>query len=313
MAVRPPAKLPPGLSKRAKIIISVVIALAVIVGLLGIFSSILVDYWWYQETHYSEVFWTTWRTRALMFTIFGFIAAVIVVGNAVLAYRLRPAFRPMTAEQQNLERYRVALEPRRRLMVVVSAIVVLLFAGYAAQGMWQVYLQWRNGTSFGVKDPQFGLDISFFTFDLPFYRFVLTFLFVLIGLAAAAAAGVHYLYGGLRINTPGQRLTNAARVHLTVLLGTFVLLKAGGYWLDRYDLDFSDRGPVTGASNADVNAMLRILFSRLGQPHIGPPNAYSFNVPSVRASGAITVERGAGKTLKDAMAQRVMKGKGGPE
>jgi excinuclease UvrABC ATPase subunit len=42
--------------------------------------------------------------------------------------------------------------------------------------------------------------------------------------------------------------------------------------------------------------MLRILFSRLGTPHIGPPNAYSFNVPSVRASGAITVDRGAGKT-----------------
>src|SRR5205085_1477585 len=46
----------------------------------------------------------------------------------------------------------------------------------------------------------------------------------------------------------------------------------------------------------DANAMLRILFSRLGKPYIGPPNAYSFNVPSVRASGSITVERGAGKT-----------------
>src|SRR5436305_6097739 len=46
----------------------------------------------------------------------------------------------------------------------------------------------------------------------------------------------------------------------------------------------------------DAYAMLRILFSRLGQPHIGPPNAYSFNDPSVTASGAITVERGAGRT-----------------
>src|SRR5437763_6864523 len=46
----------------------------------------------------------------------------------------------------------------------------------------------------------------------------------------------------------------------------------------------------------DANAMLRILFSRLGQPHIASPNAYSFNVPSVTASGAITVERGAGRT-----------------
>ncbi len=52
----------------------------------------------------------------------------------------------------------------------------------------------------------------------------------------------------------------------------------------------------TVGTATDANAMLRILFSRLGTPHIGPPNAYSFNVPSVKASGAITVERGAGKT-----------------
>src|SRR4051794_14257980 len=52
----------------------------------------------------------------------------------------------------------------------------------------------------------------------------------------------------------------------------------------------------TVGTATDANAMLRILFSRLGTPHIGSPNAFSFNVPSVRASGAITVERGAGKT-----------------
>src|SRR2546423_7153018 len=52
----------------------------------------------------------------------------------------------------------------------------------------------------------------------------------------------------------------------------------------------------TVGTATDANAMLRILFSRLGQPHIGSPNAFSFNVPSVRASGAITIERGAGKT-----------------
>jgi excinuclease UvrABC ATPase subunit len=52
----------------------------------------------------------------------------------------------------------------------------------------------------------------------------------------------------------------------------------------------------TVGTATDANAMLRILFSRLGQPHIGPPNAFSFNVPSVRASGGITVDRGPGKT-----------------
>src|SRR5438045_3040493 len=54
----------------------------------------------------------------------------------------------------------------------------------------------------------------------------------------------------------------------------------------------------TVGTATDANALLRILFSRLGQPHIGSSNAFSFNVPSVRASGALTVERGAGKTVR---------------
>jgi excinuclease UvrABC ATPase subunit len=58
----------------------------------------------------------------------------------------------------------------------------------------------------------------------------------------------------------------------------------------------------TVGTATDANAMLRILFSRLGEPHIGPPNAFSFNVPSVRASGSITVEKGPGK----AKAERVV-------
>jgi excinuclease UvrABC ATPase subunit len=52
----------------------------------------------------------------------------------------------------------------------------------------------------------------------------------------------------------------------------------------------------TVGTATDANAMLRILFSRIGQPHVGPPNAFSFNVASVRGAGAITIERGAGKT-----------------
>ncbi|MCX4751139.1 excinuclease ABC subunit UvrA [Kitasatospora sp. NBC_01287] len=66
--------------------------------------------------------------------------------------------------------------------------------------------------------------------------------------------------------------------------------------VDQQRLGGDPRSTVGTAT--DANAMLRILFSRLGKPHIGPPSAYAFNVPSVRASGAITVERGAKKTVK---------------
>src|SRR2546425_618123 len=61
--------------------------------------------------------------------------------------------------------------------------------------------------------------------------------------------------------------------------------------IDQERMGANPRSTVGTAT--DANAMLRILFSRLGKPHIGSPNAYSFNVPSVKASGAITVERGA--------------------
>src|ERR1700738_1493754 len=66
--------------------------------------------------------------------------------------------------------------------------------------------------------------------------------------------------------------------------------------VDQQRMGVDPRSTVGTAT--DANAMLRILFSRLGQPHIGSPNAFSFNVPSVRASGAITIERGAGQTVK---------------
>jgi excinuclease ABC A subunit len=66
--------------------------------------------------------------------------------------------------------------------------------------------------------------------------------------------------------------------------------------VDQERMGANSRSTVGTAT--DANAMLRILFSRLGKPHIGSPNAFSFNVPSVRASGAITIERGAGKTVR---------------
>src|SRR5579864_2377635 len=66
--------------------------------------------------------------------------------------------------------------------------------------------------------------------------------------------------------------------------------------IDQERMGANPRSTVGTAT--DANTMLRILFSRLGQPHIGSPNAFSFNVPSVRASGAMTIDRGAGKTVR---------------
>ena len=94
-------------------------------------------------------------------------------------------------------------------------------------------------------------------FVYPFLRMVLTYLFAAVLLSLAVSVLVHYLYGALRPQVKGQRATTAARTHLFVLVGIFVLLKAAAYWVDRYGIDFSQRGIVqTGASYTDVNAIL---------------------------------------------------------
>src|SRR5216683_798704 len=167
------------------------------------------------------------------------------------------ALRLTSPEQQGLERYRMALDPRRRLLFILGLSLIGLVSGITGAGSWRTWLLFANRTSFGVKDPQFHLDVSFFVFVYPFIRMVLTYLFVAVVLSALAAAAVHYLYGGLRLQSVDGRATVAARAHMFVLLGIFVLLKAVAYLFDKYGLDFSQRGTVTtGASYTDVNAVL---------------------------------------------------------
>src|SRR4051812_24538557 len=254
--MRPPVSVPT-LSRRAKLIIGAIAVLLVLFTAIGTLTNVYVDYLWFDETRYTEVFWTELQTRALLFAVAGVATGGLVSLAIYLAYRFRPTFRPMSLEQQNLERYRQSLEPRRTLVLSIIGVILGLFAGFAAQGSWDTWLTFVNGTSFGKTDPQFGLDLSFFVFDYPFYRLVLGFGFAIVLLALIGSPLTHYLFGGLRLQTPGQKLSGAARVQLSVLLGLFVALKAVAYWLGRYGTVYSDRGDVfTGANYTDVNALL---------------------------------------------------------
>ncbi|WP_245160106.1 UPF0182 family protein [Blastococcus sp. CT_GayMR20] len=254
--MRPPVPVPT-LSRRAKLVLGAIGVLLVLFTAIGTLTNVYVDYLWFDETDYTKVFWTELQTRALLFAVAGVATGGLVALAIYLAYRFRPTFRPMSLEQQNLERYRQSLEPRRGLVLTAVAVVLGLFAGFTAQGSWQTWLGFRNSTPFGRTDPEFGVDVSFFVFDYPFYRLALGFGFAIVLLALIGSVLTHYVFGGLRLQTPGQKLTAAARVQLSVLLGLFVALKAVAYWLDRYGLVYSDRGEVfTGASYTDVNALL---------------------------------------------------------
>ena len=253
MAVRTPGA---GLPARPRLLGPVLVVLAVVLLLGGVVVSLISDLLWFRSVDYTQVFTTVLTTRLLLFVGFGLLMALIVGANVAIAYRVRPPFRPMSLEQQNLERYRVAVEPFLRSILLLGSGVFGLFAGLSAAARWETWLLWRNGTQFGVEDAQFGRDVSYFAFTYPFQRFVLGFLLTAVVLSLIAAAVVHYLFGGVRLQTVGEKVSPAARAHLSVLAGLVVLLKAFAYYLDRYGLAFSQRGFVNGPGFTDVNAVL---------------------------------------------------------
>lgn len=235
--------------------------LAVLAMAFVMFAGFWTDWLWYRSVDYSSVFTTTLSTKIGLFAVFGLLMAIAVGVNIWLAHRLRPPLSAMSLEQQSLDRYRMSIAPYKKWVLLAITALVGLIAGASATGQWRTWLMWVNGVPFGEKDPQFQMDVSFYAFDLPWYRFLLGFGFAAAVLSLIAAALTHYLYGGLRVTSPGARATAAATGHLSVLLGLFVSLKAVAYWLDRYGLavkssDFKATGEWTGLRYVDANAYL---------------------------------------------------------
>jgi hypothetical protein len=235
----------------------VLVGLVALIIVVVIVTGVWTDFLWYRSVSYTTVFGVTYGTRWALFFVVGAIMAALTGLSAVLAYRLRPVYRPVSAHRSGMENYRIAVDPHRRLVLAVVLALVGVLSGITASGAWRTWLLFDNQVPFGIKDAQFKLDLSFFVFTYPFIRLVLAYLFAVVLLALAAAALVHALYGGLRWQGRRPRASVAAQAHLFVLLGLFVLLKAVAYWFDRYGIDFSQRGTVaTGASYTDVNAVL---------------------------------------------------------
>src|SRR5690606_8492775 len=127
-------------------------------------------------------------------------------------------------------------------------------AGTASQ--WNSWILFRNRIDFGVDDPQFGMDVGFYVFQLPFLSFLTSWLFAAFIIILIVTAAAHYVNGGIRVQISGERVTPQVKAHLSVLLFLLAIVRAVGYWLDRYELLFSSRGAVDGAGYTDVHAQL---------------------------------------------------------
>jgi len=225
---------------------------AIVLSLSGFYA----DWLWFKSVNFTSVWSTILFTKIELFIVTGLITSFVISLNVYLAFRKRPFYVPMAVEADNLERYRAQIEPIRRWVFAALAVALFYFSGTSGAQLWNTWLLFKNSTSFGVKDPQFGMDISFFTFRLPFWQSLIAWGISTLVLTLIATAVVHYLYGGIRLQVREDRTTVAARVQLSVLLGLLVLIKAVAYWFDRYALALKQSKLITGLTFTDVNAVL---------------------------------------------------------
>ncbi len=235
------------------------LTLALLFGILGALAA-LASFWtdvlWFDMTGYSPVLWTRLGTQLTLFVVAALLAGLLVASSMLIGYRSRPIYAPTTPQQEALDRYREALDPLRRLAMVVAPLIFGAFGGLAAASQWQTALLWLNRQPFGKQDPTFGLDVGFFVFTLPWLQFLVSFGTMALVLALVTAAVTHYIYGGLQLSGSGPRTTKAARIHLSLLAAALVLLRAVSYWLERYDLTTSQGKLITGLQYTDQHAVL---------------------------------------------------------
>ncbi|ASY19552.1 UPF0182 domain-containing protein [Candidatus Planktophila vernalis] len=241
--------------RRSPLTLTIVI-LVVLSGVLLSLSGFYADWLWFKSVDFTSVWTTVLTTKIFLFVVAGLLTSSIILLNIIIAYKRRPLYVPLSIEADNLERYRAQIEPIKRWVVLALAVGLFYFAGTSGSAMWESWLLFKNSTSFGVKDAQFNMDISFFAFKLPFYQTLIAWAISTLILAIIAAAVVHYLYGGIRLQVQEDRTTVAARVQLSVLLGGVVLMKAVAYWFDRYQLALKESKLITGLTYTDVNATL---------------------------------------------------------
>jgi len=255
----PPAEAPRRSFGLRGWLIGAVVVLVILLLSLRVLAGFYTDALWFADVGFGS----TWRALlsakalpALVFTSFFFVLMLV---NLVVADRLAPKLRSGGTEDEVVERYRRSVARYEGRIRVGVALFFAVAMGSGVVAEWQRWVLFANATSFGIRDPQFGRDIGFYVFRLPFLRFAVGWLFGALIVVLIVTTVFHYLNGGIRFQHPFQRVTPQVKVHISVLLALMALTKTAQYWLAQYSLVLSRRGAVDGATYTDINAQLPAL------------------------------------------------------
>jgi len=229
--------------------------LAVIVFALVSAAGIYTDWLWFRQLDFEVVFFTQIVGQIVAFLVGFVIMTLLVAIGLMTAWRSRPVYLKMPDESP-FQAYQQLLEGLKRVIMLGLPALLGVFGGLIAAREWQTAALWLNGGPFGVTDPQFGLDVGFFVFDLPFYGFAVSYVSGGIFLAALINAGVHLIFGGIRFSGREVTVSKPARIQLSILIATYFILQGLSLWLDQYGTATSAGELFTGVTYTDDNAVI---------------------------------------------------------
>lgn len=244
-------------------IIAVAVVAAVIIGLLSLrgLASFYTDYLWFEALDRASVWRQVLGAKIILTLIFGAVFFVLMWLNLFISDRSAPTHRPPGPEEELISKYHATIGGRYFLLRTVVSLLFALLAAAGVPSQWEEWLLFVNRKEFGVSDPQFGADVGFYVFQLPFLSYVVGWAFAAFVIMLIVTAISHYLNGSVRVSVVGgERAKPIVKVHLSAILAVLAVIKALDYWLARYELTTSTRGVLDGAFYTDVNAQLPALY-----------------------------------------------------
>jgi len=237
----------------------------IVVGLFALLLSVrgianfVTNYLWFDNVGYTAVWRQVLTSQIILAVIFITFFSVLCWTNLWLADRLAPQYREASPEEEAVMRFREVIGSRWGLVRFGVTGLFALSIGAGAASQWRNWLLFTNSVDFNQVDPQFGRDISFYVFRMPFLNFVASWLFTALMVVLVLTIAMHYLSGGIRIQSVDERVTPQVKAHVSVLLAAMALVRAFTYWLDRYALSYSTDGKFAGLGYTDVKARLPVL------------------------------------------------------
>ena len=219
------------------------------------------DWLWFQNLGYGPVLVTTALARLLSFLAFSATFAVIAAVNIHIARKYGRVTREMPLEVLVAHAQPVLPERRRRQLILWTAAIALLTAatGLIGAAAWMPLLRYFYPVPFGVVDPVFANDLSFYFFKLPAYSFVQGWLAFAVILNIVLVSISYHQDRALRKVERGWASTPHVRAHLTVLMAILAFIFAWWYWLKEYDILYSFRKDAFfGAGYTDVHVQVYI-------------------------------------------------------